>query len=222
MGDVLTNGFEELLDVSDQLGVHPADLACALFDEEEELVMSQKTERDDGLSWPLGQSGDRVYVAVKEDADSLAEVFAGEPQPEDFNAGRSLVLGIPGLDIAPARVYEELTKAPGEVRIVLTRSEESQDFVLGLLDVMLEAGVDFPGIVFLPPPLTLRDLIAALPGGREAPAPGSPSRVARLIRVLILAEIASMSDDSLASCLRREAGLWADDLVDPDSPPTYD
>ena len=185
----------ELLATSDS----PAEVLLNLLEEGETM-----TETATEFHWPLGRSGDRVLVVVDADADLIAPIFAGEPEPEDHGAGQWVPLGIPNLDIEPELLAEELAKGPEDVWVVLPRSDAAVEFYAALGETRVSAGFEPPTPVFLPEPLTLADLVGRLPSGRDAAEMGRPSRLALFVRALILILIASAPDEWFVEYLLAE------------------
>ena len=158
--------------------------------------------------WPIGRVGDRVLVVLREDADLLAPIFDGEPEPEDWGSGRWVPLGVPDFEIEPEQLLVELADGPDEVWILISRevgSTAAVDHFWDLATAFVEAGREPPTAAFLPEPLTLQQLVDELPSGRDATGPGRTSRHALLTRALMLCAVASMPGPTLASYLLSEA-----------------
>lgn len=161
---------------------------------------------DTDLNWPLGCDGDRVLVVLGGDADLLAPILGGEPEPEDFGSQRVVLLRIPDLDIDPARVAVELENGPGDVWLVFPRSDTAYEFLEALSEAMRSSGRTPPASAFLPAPLAVGRLVDALPSGRDALDPDHPSRWRLLLGALHVCWIADAPDEGLAPFVLGQAG----------------
>lgn len=166
------------------------------------------------LRWPLGRSGDRALVVLDSDAELIAPVLDGEPEPEDRGAGRWVPLGIPSLAVDLEQLRKELASGPPEAWLVLPRSDGAEDFYEALAETMVGADMVPPAGVFLPEPLTLADLIGRLPSGPTAGEMGRPSRNALFTKALITAWVANAPDAWLAPYILAELdGTTASGIV---------
>jgi hypothetical protein len=165
------------------------------------------------LTWPLGRAGDRVLVVQWEDAELLAPILSGESEPEDFGTERVVILGIPNLDIAPEQLAEELAGGPDDVWLVFPRSDAAYGFHEALSEAMHSSGRVPPANALLPTPVTVEQLIGALPSGRNALSPDHPSRWRLLLGALHLCWVADAPDQGLAPLVLGQASARYHDLV---------
>jgi hypothetical protein len=167
--------------------------------------MARDSESTD-FNWPLGQSGDRVLVVLQQDAELLAPILDGEPEPEDYGARRIIPLGIPSLSVDPEQLARELQSGPEDVWLCFPRSEETYALYRQLAETFVASGRVPPASALIPEPLTLEEIVRRLPSGRDAIGPRSPSRHRLLMGALTICWIANAPDQHLVPFVLGQAG----------------
>lgn len=158
------------------------------------------------FTWPLDRTGDRVLVCLADDAELLAPVLDGVAEPEDNGTARIVPLGIRSLEVSSVDLAAELEEGPDDVWLVLEASERAQELWFELFAARASADLRGPAACFLPAPLTLAEVVKALPSGRETTMIGRPTRWRLLNDVLVSLYVASAPDEWLAAHILAQAG----------------
>lgn len=158
----------------------------------------------ESVIWPLGTDGTQTLLVLGADAELLRPVLGGEPR-------RMIPAGIPDLEVDTGELAIELSSGPDHIFMLIERSDRAYDFYADLWPALYACDCELE-TAFLPVGMALEELIAALPSGRDAVAPGERPRDWHLRHALFTLWARDAPDERLREVVLNQVAGFSQDL----------